>query len=411
MQSANVRVHHTDPLFETIAQARRLVVKILAVAALAGGVVGLVEAANFRISVLPDTQFYSDTGDDGSVYFGLEDPFNYQVQWIVDNIENRGTEFVIHLGDIVDDSDEVGQWVFADAAMRRLDDALQPLDAAGIPYGVVRGNHDGPIVGDATFLDWFGPDRFSGKPTYRGSGPYGFNSYHVFEVQGQPFLVLLTDWTMDAAEVAWARSILEVFPKVPTIFVSHQIIGAVDSSIVPATANNATDTGNGEFLWDALIKDHDQVFLTLNGHLATAAWRVKSNAAGNDVLQVLADYQQQFRNGAGYLLELTLDTETGTIAAETFSPWLENARSSLPDALLRRAPPTRLTGPSNAFSVNLDFSEARFCTSIEACGLAEPPGATVPVLPVAGLVAVLAAIAGLGLATGKRRVGHTHRMR
>lgn len=392
-------------LIETPRAARQsgrcvLSLVLAVVATLAAGAVG---AASFRISVLPDTQFYSDTGDDDGVYFGLEDPFNFQVQWIVDNSTARGTEFVIHLGDIVDDSDEVGQWVFADAAMRRLDDALQPLDSAGIPYGVVRGNHDGPIVGDATFLDWFGPARFDGKPTYRGSGPYGYNSYHVFEVAGQPFLVLLTDWRMDGAEISWARGVLERFSKVPTIFVSHQIIGAADSSIQPASATNATDTGNGEFLWDELIKDNDQVFLTLNGHLATAAWRIKANAVGNDVLQVLADYQQQFRNGAGYLLELTIDTDAGTVNAETFSPWLELARTTLPAALLRRAPPTRLTGPSNEFQVDLDFSGTRFCTSAEACGLMAPTSATVPFLPAAGLAAALVGIVALGLASGRRR--------
>ena len=88
-------------------------------------------AARFRLAILPDTQFYSDTGDDPAVYFGLEDPFNFQVQWIVDNREARDTQFVIHLGDIVDDSDDVGQSVCADAAMPPLDDALLPLEAAG----------------------------------------------------------------------------------------------------------------------------------------------------------------------------------------------------------------------------------------------------------------------------------------
>jgi len=348
-------------------------------------------AESFRVVVLPDTQFYSAAQGD---ILTFQNPFLFQTEWIAQNREARDIQYVVHVGDLVDDSAVEGQWVLADSAMATLDEALQPLDEAGIPYGVVRGNHDGPIRGDSSFLTWFGPTRFEGKPFYRGSDPSGFNSFHIFEVSGQPFLVLLTDWTMDANELAWARDVLETHPKIPTILVSHVIIGASNNSVQPDTADNAVDTTNGNLLWEQLIRDNDQIFMTLNGHLATAAWRLKANDAGNDVLQVLADYQQQTPSGGGFLVELTFDLSAGTIRAETFSPWLEFVLASNPPASIRNflenfAPPPRLTGPSNEFEINLDFSTSRFCNTAETCGLNGPVRASVPLLPMLGMIGAI----------------------
>ena len=56
-------------------------------------------------------------------------------QWIVDNKKDWKIKYVLHTGDITDDYDMETQWKNADTAMKIFDDA-------GMPYGVLAGNHD-----------------------------------------------------------------------------------------------------------------------------------------------------------------------------------------------------------------------------------------------------------------------------
>lgn len=276
-------------------------------------------AEEFSIIALPDTQFYSRYSD-VSQYLNFENPFNTQTQWIASNAVARNIKFVAHLGDVVDQADVASEWTFADSAM-------STLDQAGVNYGVARGNHDiTPQGADNTlstpFTDYFGPDRFQSVNSYVGSDSAGVNSYHQFDAGGRTFGVLFTDWRNDTAELAWAQSVLDANPDVPTILISHQII-APDAN--DPTAPN--DTDQGTLLWNELITDNDQVFLTLNGHHQGQAWRTQQNTAGNDVLQMVVDYQFNAYNGTGYLSELVFDTDANTVSVSTFSPWVAAAEA------------------------------------------------------------------------------------
>ena len=84
---------------------------------------------SFTIIVLPDTQFYSHRSPD---------MFTSQTQWIVDNEDELNIVFVTHVGDIVYDYGESGEWVNARAAMSILENAK-------IPHGMCPGNHDGAM--------------------------------------------------------------------------------------------------------------------------------------------------------------------------------------------------------------------------------------------------------------------------
>ncbi|OMQ15968.1 hypothetical protein A7K94_0205795 [Modestobacter sp. VKM Ac-2676] len=91
-----------------------------------------------------------------------------------------------------------GEWRTADAAMQTLEDA-------DLPYSVLAGNHDVRNsssdhyddqydLAAEPFLRWFGPDRAAEQSTYGGSDPTGMNQYHVFEAEGQQFMVLALSW-------------------------------------------------------------------------------------------------------------------------------------------------------------------------------------------------------------------------
>jgi hypothetical protein len=73
-----------------------------------------------------DTQYYAEE---------WQHHFTNINNWIVNNKDERKIKYVIHTGDIVDDVDMTYEWENADAAMGI-------LDKAGMPYGVLGGNHD-----------------------------------------------------------------------------------------------------------------------------------------------------------------------------------------------------------------------------------------------------------------------------
>lgn len=106
--------------------------------------------------VLPDTQNYSDE---------YPEVFIDQTQWIANNVSNLNIKMVSHLGDIVDNGQDIRQWNNAVAAMGILDNI-------NLPYGTCIGNHDilyPDYDAEAIFYrERFGPQKFAGKSWYGG---------------------------------------------------------------------------------------------------------------------------------------------------------------------------------------------------------------------------------------------------
>ena len=139
---------------------------------------------SFTIVALPDTQNYVNSSSNAPL-------FTQQTQWIADEVagdNSRNIQFVTHLGDVVSTGSNLTQWDRADAS-------LSVLDNAGIPYGILPGNHDYDNTGDKStgtdnYLDYFGPARFTDESWYGGADPSGNNSYQTFSAGGYDFIHL-----------------------------------------------------------------------------------------------------------------------------------------------------------------------------------------------------------------------------
>ena len=200
----------------------------------------------FAIAVLPDTQylFDADSADPGP----LRETFRYLVQ-------ERAAVFMTHLGDVTEHG-TAAEIALASETFKRIDGKL--------PYSVLAGNHDVPSNtddqrGTTPYLQAFGPQRFAGAPTFVGASPDGYNSAHLFTGAGRQWLVLALDWQISDAGLEWARSVLAMRPRIPAIVTTHDLA-------YPDYAGKAALSGRGRRVWDGLIRDHDQIFLTLNGH-------------------------------------------------------------------------------------------------------------------------------------------------
>jgi hypothetical protein len=66
-------------------------------------------------------------------------------------------------------------------------------------------------------------------PTYRGSSPGGYNSYHVFTAGDHEWLVLAMDWRVSDTGLRWAQTVVNDHPHLPVILTTHDLAWADDA--------------------------------------------------------------------------------------------------------------------------------------------------------------------------------------
>lgn len=297
------------------------------------------ENPRFTLAVIPDTQylFDADRGDPA--------PLAATLRWIQDRQADENIVFTTHLGDIVENAQA--------SELAAAGEVFRVFDRRRTPYSVLAGNHDiDPNTtdqrGPSPYLDVFGPERFRPLATYRGATPDGYNTYHVFRAAGREWLVLALDWRPSDATLAWARQVIKAHSRTPVILTTHDLVSADDSGV-------AGLSDHGRRLWDGLIKDSDQVFLTLNGHYWPPGRTVLRNTAGRDVHLHITNYQDRYYGGGAMLRLYHFDLARNTIDVETVSPWILGQEPSKRNELERRE--VELTDPANRFSLPIDFTE------------------------------------------------------
>jgi len=170
------------------------------------------------------------------------------------------------------------------------------------------------------------------------------------------------DWRVSAQGFAWADRFIKDHPKLPVILTSHEIVGSIyDDNVYPYESgdpeNNAVFTDYGEQVWQELINDNDQVFLTVNGHFWPPGRVTRQNAAGHEVHSHITNYQNRYFGGGGMLRLYHFDLARGAIDVETLSPWILAQEPEQRNALA--AQEARLTTAVDNFSMAIDF-EQRF---------------------------------------------------
>ena len=112
--------------------------------------------------------------------------------------------------------------------------------------------------------------------------------------------------------------------------------------------NDAVLSGYGQQVWDELINDNDQIFLTLNGHYWPPGRVTMKNSAGHEVHLHITNYQNRYFGGAAMLRLYHFDLARNTIDVETISPWILAQPPEQRTVLA--AQEARLTTPVDYFS-------------------------------------------------------------
>ncbi|SEE88667.1 hypothetical protein [Jiangella alba] len=314
----------------------------------------------FSIVHFTDTQYLSEgaveqeTPEERAVWASA-----YQgiVDWVVENAEERKVAYAAHTGDIIENNtrpplDEpmrqqvIGEFEFSS-------EQQGVLDGAGIPNGVVAGNHDnqgGRETGpESLYNQYYGPDRYAAADDQWEQAEYGGpwregdnqNHYDLFSAGGLDFVVVGLSFGVTKEEVDWANSIFQRFPDRNGILLTHDY---VMPSTLPDGRDAALAAPDGTVLYNRVVATNPNVFLVLAGHRHGVGTNVRPPVGeiGHGVVELLADYQfytvsadrlglteiggyqpdDQLQFGASFFRLLQFDVERSELIVDTYSPLL-----------------------------------------------------------------------------------------
>jgi hypothetical protein len=285
--------------------------------------------ATWSIVALPDTQ--AIPADEPEI-------FTHQTEWIAAHAQDLNIKYVVHEGDITNDSlDE--QWELAARSLHFLD--------GKVPYALAVGNHDYPGSGQVQSRDtsqfdrYFPPATFLEMPGFRGmlTPDSASNSLHAFEANGQEWMILVLEFGPRDFVLDWANALLAASPTANAIIVTHAFL-TVDGERMndverPGEGGNPHrynedgrlgSVNDAEEMWQKVLEDKPNVRLVLCGHMHGESRLTSYRDDAPPVHQILADYQTE-TNGGNDLLRVMTFYPDGTLRVRTYSPHLDEFRA------------------------------------------------------------------------------------
>jgi len=279
-------------------------------------------AQKFVLPVLPDTQ--AEVGSKPEMFYS-------QMNWLAQKKDSLKIPIVLHVGDIVN-FDNITHWENASKGFRI-------LDSARIGYAVALGNHDTEAVGVNSgsaapgnvnqnlrktfkFNSYFPVSRFTmQKGRYEENK--SDNAYYTFKAGKSKWLVLSLEFCARQGPVNWANKVIAENSKYNVIILTHYHL----TSKGEINQNNA---GYGDLatqaIFDQLIRKHKNVRMVLSGHVVTSASRIDKGEKGNNIYQILQNYQSEDLGG-GYIRLLEINPKAKTISAKMYSPYYKTEKN------------------------------------------------------------------------------------
>ena len=295
---------------------------------------------SYHFVVLPDTQYYYS--DQRSGNFGK---WLAQMNWIRDHADSHSLRYVLHLGDITDQSDHspthLSQW---NAATRIAEGIVDK-----VPLALAVGNHDGlrdSRISLFSNAEYFGAGSiYASQPTLIEMMEPGRweNSVHRFVAEGRTWLIVAMEWGPRDAVVAWAEDVLSRYPDDTVILIVHaylfrdssrfdwDLLGDQDRDErqrgnpigYSALGGDPEGVNDGQKLWNKLIRRHRNIKLVLNGHVGRSGHgrRVSVSDSRYYVHQHLVNFQHWTGDGHGRMRLMEVNSTNDTIKVTSFSPF------------------------------------------------------------------------------------------
>lgn len=282
---------------------------------------------DFTLVALPDTQIIVQARTE--IYRSL-------FEWIAANQESENIQYVLSLGDIVNNGNASNQWETAKKGFELID--------GKVPYTLIPGNHD--------YIDWnsyrpmdnynntFFTTDYADMDTLQGVYEEGHmeNTYHCFSVQGINYMILALEFMPRDAVLEWACDVVETHPDYNVIVTTHGYLNGkgerekTDSVSKEYATLLGDDFNAGEDVWNKLVSRYSNIFMVLCGHVESDNYDVKHLESigenGNTVHQIMANAQWldddlwgTSMKGAGLLLLMRFTDYGKTINLDFYSPY------------------------------------------------------------------------------------------
>lgn len=237
------------------------------------------------------------------------DVFNKMRDWILENREEWNIVFFAHTGDVVDGA-SIFMWEAAEEALMPI------LDT--IPSMVVSGNHDtgGHERNHALFLK-----RPYAQAVCKEGQTYedGLAAYVTFEAAGERFLVFGIGYEVRGTKLKnWITEVSAQYPEATVLYIIH-------AGLQP----DGRFTGQARDLVQSTIPENPKARLMLCGHERGSQRRTDRFDDDVDGVEertfttMMFNYQDDRKDGLGFMRLLTFDPMQRTITVRTYSPWFD----------------------------------------------------------------------------------------
>lgn len=246
-------------------------------------------------------------------------------QWLANNKTAKNIQMVMGMGDITDANLEP-EW-------KLMKQAVAQMDAAGVRYSLIRGNHDSYTsqnagytgLGDNGFDTYFGKGTAYYDQVAANGGFYDSNSvrntYHLVDVGETKWLIIGIDYRASDAVLNWAGNLCETYADRKVIITTHIYLNADGD---PISFGHLSDSpNNGDDKWNKLAAKYANVEMVLSGHIGSdrlVTTQVKGNN-GNTVTQMLIDSQSTdgALGGIGFVALYRFNAEGTAFYTEYYS--------------------------------------------------------------------------------------------
>ena len=209
-----------------------------------------------------------------------------------------------------------------------------------VPYSVCLGNHDmgfekadnkygGNIGVNRTthFNTYFPRKKFAKRDEFGGTfDPERHdNSWYHFEAAGMKFLIVSLECKPRDEVLEWANQVVSKHPDHRVIVLTHAYLNPKKSR---NTSGGVKAKGNtGEQTWQKFVKKHKNIFMVLCGHHSGEAVLTDAGDHGNQIHQVLSDYQHLNNGGESWLRYMIFEPNENKIKVYTYNPALNKFRN------------------------------------------------------------------------------------
>ncbi len=301
---------------------------------------------SWTMVVIPDTQAYvSRRRNQGAL--------DMMFSWIAENVDRMKIQQVVHLGDMVDVSQQLvtgkdgtyqsgaEQWAAISRVFERLDNV--------VPYVLTTGNHDygwRSAENRSCNLDKFFPtgrnDKWKNVLVGMGQNAFGQltlenAAYEFTTPNGQKILIVSVNFAPTDANLAWAKSMFEQkkYKNHFGILVTHSYLRSLQHKgrlEKEGYELNKQGGNEGEKIFQKLVKNTPNIRMVLCGHIAepnnwngSVNYEVSTNDAGKKVHEILFDPQALAggwggNGGDGFIRLMEFDKDMKRVKVKTFSP-------------------------------------------------------------------------------------------